>query len=396
MRTWNLGELAHFLQGEVIGDATKIVSRTCAPDSLSFDGVCFIEKAVQLDKLKDAVFGAIILSAEHSAKMDALEFVSVDRIVHNHPKLAFAWAQIAFYAPEGVKLPAQAQLDNVDPCLFVGGEWRMPKEISSRASVSELASIAENVEIGAFSVVEDGARIEEGTIVYPNSYIGKNVHIGKNCRIFPNVTIYPETQIGNNVYIHSGTIIGADGFGFVSHASGHTKLAQTGRVVIEDNVEIGSSCCIDRAAVTETVIENGVKLDNLIQIAHGCRIGKNTLIASQTGLSGSMDIGKWCIIGGQAGFAGHAKVGDGSIIAAQSGVFHDLPAKSRVSGYPARSHAHQLKVLTLIHKLPEYIEKLKALIVRVQLLESDSVVNNDRKDASTDNPNGNFDKDKKV
>ena len=230
------------------------------------------------------MYGAVIVTADLSSKIDTLGFITTDRIIHSHPKLAFAWAQIALLAPDSVDLPNIAPLNDVTPYPLAGGEWRTPNGINPRAFISDDASIADDVEIGAFSVVEQDSRVDEGTIIYPNVYIGQRVSIGRNCRIFPNVTIYAGTQIGNNVYIHSGTVIGSDGFGFVSHAAGHTKLAQTGRVVIEDNVEIGANCCIDRAAITETLIEQGVKLDNLIQIAHGSRIGMNTLIAAQTGV----------------------------------------------------------------------------------------------------------------
>jgi UDP-3-O-[3-hydroxymyristoyl] glucosamine N-acyltransferase len=396
MRTWKLGELAEFLQGVVVGDPKKELDCTCAPESLAKTGILFVEKAVQLEKICNEAFGAVIVTPDLSSKIDSLAFTSSERIVHEYPKLAFAWAQIAFYAPDFVHLPAIAPLNDTVPYPLVGGEWRRPDGVNSTANISNDATLAENVEIGAFSVVDKGSSIGEGTIIYPHVYIGKNVRIGRNCRIFPNVTLYAETQIGDNVYIHSGTVVGADGYGFVTHSAGHTKLAQTGRVVIGDNVEIGANCCIDRAAITETIIESGVKLDNLIQIAHGSCIGKNTLIAAQTGVSGGMNIGSWCVIGGQVGFAGHANVGDGSIVAAQSGVFNDLPAKSRVSGYPARPHAHQLKILALTYKLPKLVEKLKFLYERVESLEENSVVNNDRIDASSDKSGGTLDKDRMV
>jgi UDP-3-O-[3-hydroxymyristoyl] glucosamine N-acyltransferase len=166
-------------------------------------------------------------------------------------------------------------------------------------------------------------------------------------------------------------VVGSDGFGFVPTREGHRKFPQVGRVVIEDNVEIGANCCIDRASLDATVIHSGTKLDNLVQIAHGVNIGSNTVIAAQTGISGGTSIGSWCVIGGQAGFQGHISVGDQSIIAAQSGVFSDIPFKSKVSGYPAKPHSQSLKVLALTFKLPELVEKVKSLEIELDLIRGE-------------------------
>jgi len=181
----------------------------------------------------------------------------------------------------------------------------------------------------------------------------------------------PAAEIAETAIVEANAVIGADGFGFVPTKDGHRKFPQVGSVLIEEHVEIGANCCIDRASLDQTVIHSGTKLDNMVQIAHGVRLGSNTVIAAQTGISGSTRIGNWCVIGGQAGFQGHITIGDQSIIAAQSGVFSDLPFKSKVSGYPAKPHAQSLKVLALTFKLPELVEKIKSLEIELDLISGE-------------------------
>ena len=243
--------------------------------------------------------------------------------------------------------------------------------IHERAVVESDAKIAATAIIDANAVVKSNAVIGERTRIGAGAVIGSNVKIGEDSIIHAGVLMYNGCEIGNRVIIHSGSVIGADGFGFVPTKDGHRKFPQVGTVLIEDDVEIGANCCIDRAALDQTVIHSGTKLDNLVQVAHGVRLGANTVIAAQTGISGSTRIGNWCIIGGQAGFQGHISVGDQSIVAAQSGVFGDLPFKSKVSGYPAKPHAQSLKVLALTFKLPDLLEKLKSLEIELDLISGE-------------------------
>ena len=194
--------------------------------------------------------------------------------------------------------------------------------IEQPSFISESSSYGENAYIGAFSYVGDNVNIGNNVKIYPNSYIGDNVSIGNNVLIFSGAKIYSECIIGNNCVINSGVIIGADGFGFVPNEKGeYNKVPQTGNVILEDNVDIGAATTIDRATLGSTIIRKGVKLDNQIQIAHNVEIGKNTVIAAQTGIAGSTKIGENCQIGGQVGFAGHLTIGNNVKIQAQSGIW---------------------------------------------------------------------------
>ncbi|MCH7472518.1 UDP-3-O-(3-hydroxymyristoyl)glucosamine N-acyltransferase, partial [bacterium] len=256
---------------------------------------------------------------------------------------------------------------------FLAEEKPPPLEgfIHERAVVDPAAEVAPSAVIQANAVISAGATVGERTFIGAGAYLGADTKVGEDCFLHANVSVYKNCTIGNRVEVQSGTVIGSPGFGYVPTKEGHRQFPQTGTVLIEDDVEIGANCCIDRAALDQTVIHAGTKLDNLVQVAHGVRLGANTVIAAQTGISGSTRIGNWCIIGGQAGFQGHITVGDQSIIAAQSGVFSDLPFKSKVSGYPAKPHAQSLKVLALTFKLPELVEKIKSLEIELDLLRGE-------------------------
>ncbi|MGJ8745708.1 UDP-3-O-(3-hydroxymyristoyl)glucosamine N-acyltransferase [Polaribacter sp.] len=228
--------------------------------------------------------------------------------------------------------------------------------------LSDTAKVGTNEYIGAFAYIGENVVIGDNVKIYPNSYIGDNVVIGNNCFIFSGVKIYSETIIGNNCKIHSGTIIGADGFGFVPDKNGEYKaVPQIGNVIIEDCVDIGSNATIDRATLGSTIIRKGVKLDNQIQIAHNVEIGKNTVIAAQTGIAGSTKIGENCIIGGQVGFAGHLVIGNNVSIQGQSGITKNLKDGETVQGTPAMNYSDYYKSYVHFKKLPEIANKLHNL-----------------------------------
>ncbi|SEB49426.1 UDP-3-O-[3-hydroxymyristoyl] glucosamine N-acyltransferase [Tenacibaculum sp. MAR_2009_124] len=220
-------------------------------------------------------------------------------------------------------------------------------------SISDSAKIGESEYIGAFSYIGDNVTIGNNVKIYPNSYIGDNVTIGDNCTFFAGVKIYSESQIGNNCKIHSGSVIGSDGFGFTPDENGNYKaVPQIGNVIIEDNVDIGSNCTIDRATLGSTVIRKGVKLDNQIQIAHNVEIGKNTVIASQTGIAGSTKVGEFCMIGGQVGIVGHIIIGNNVRIQAQSGIGRSLKDGDVVQGSPAFGYSDYNKSYVHFKNLP--------------------------------------------
>ena len=222
----------------------------------------------------------------------------------------------------------------------------LPKKtgVDSLAFVAPSAQIGKDVYIGPFAVIGDGVKIGDGT------------------RIFPNVTIYDGCQIGNNVTIHAGAVIGADGFGFAPNQEGYEKIPQLGVVIIEDDVEIGANTCVDRSTMGQTIIHKGVKLDNLIQVAHNCEIGENTVMSSQVGLAGSTKVGAWCMVGGQAGFSGHIHVADKTFVGAQCGVIKNTKGNGEsLIGSPAMDPKQFFKAKAMYAKLPDMYRQIGQL-----------------------------------
>ncbi len=240
--------------------------------------------------------------------------------------------------------------------------------------ISKSASYGENVFVGAFSYLGDNVKVGNNSKIFPNVFLGNNVKLGDNCIIHPGVKIYHETVIGNNVTIHAGTIIGSDGFGFAPQADGSfKKVPQIGNVVIEDNVEIGSNTTIDRATIGSTIIKKGVKLDNLIQVAHNVEIGESSVVAAQAGISGSTKLGKGVMVGGQVGIVGHINIGDGAKINAQSGVSKSIEPGKAVTGSPAFDYTAALRSQAAARKLPELEKRVKELEALVKQLLSEKV-----------------------
>ena len=215
--------------------------------------------------------------------------------------------------------------------------------------------------IDPLAFVSKSAQIGENVYIAPFAFIGENVKIGDGSRIFPHVTIYDGCQIGKNVTIHAGSVIGADGFGFAPTASGYDKIPQIGIVVIEDDVEIGANTCVDRSTMGQTVIHKGVKLDNLVQIAHNCEVGANTVMSAQVGLAGSTKVGEWCMFGGQVGLAGHLTVGDHVNLGGQSGVTGNVKANQTLIGSPVMEPGAFFKAAAIMKRLPDMYKEISAL-----------------------------------
>ena len=224
--------------------------------------------------------------------------------------------------------------------------------------------------IDPLAFVSKSAKIGENVYIAPFAYIGDNVTIGDGTRIFPHVTIYDGCKIGKNVTIHAGSVIGADGFGFAPNQEGYDKIPQIGIVVIEDNVEIGANTCVDRSTMGQTIIHKGVKLDNLIQVAHNCEIGENTVMSAQVGMAGSTKIGAWCMVGGQAGFSGHIKIADKTFVGAQSGVISNTKGNGeQLIGAPAVNPKMYFKARALDAKLPDMYKELGMLRKEIEELK---------------------------
>ena len=228
--------------------------------------------------------------------------------------------------------------------------------------ISESAKVGSNIYLGAFSYLGNNVVIGDNVKIYPNVYIGDNVIIGDNTTVFSGAKIYSETEIGQNCVINSGAIIGADGFGFAPSKDGSfSKIPQIGNVIIEDNVDVGASTTIDRATLGSTIIRKGVKLDNQIQVAHNVEVGKNTVIAAQTGIAGSSKIGENCMIGGQVGIVGHLVIGNNVRIQAQSGVSRNIKDNEVIQGTPAIKYNDFNKSYVYFKKLPELVATINLL-----------------------------------
>ena len=216
--------------------------------------------------------------------------------------------------------------------------------------------------IDPLAFVSPSATIGKDVYIGPFTYVGEGVKIGDGTRIFPNVTIYDGCQIGKNVTIHAGAVIGADGFGFAPNTEGYEKIPQLGIVIIEDEVEIGANTCVDRSTMGQTIIHKGVKLDNLIQVAHNCEIGENTVMSAQAGMAGSTKIGAWCMVGGQAGFSGHIHVADKTMVGAQCGVIGNTKGNGEtLIGSPAVNPKMYFKARALDAKLPDMYRQIAAM-----------------------------------
>ena len=224
--------------------------------------------------------------------------------------------------------------------------------------------------VDPLAFVSKTAKIGENVYIAPFAYVGDNVTIGDGSRIFPHVTIYDGCKIGKNVTIHAGSVIGADGFGFAPNQEGYDKIPQIGIVVIEDNVEIGANTCVDRSTMGQTIIHKGVKLDNLIQVAHNCEIGENTVMSAQVGMAGSTKIGAWCMVGGQAGFSGHIKIADKTFVGAQAGVISNTKGNGeQLIGAPAIDPKIFFKAQAVMKRLPDMYKELGALRKEIEELK---------------------------
>lgn len=247
--------------------------------------------------------------------------------------------------------------------------------ISPLASIAASAKIGENCYIGPFAVIGENVTIGNNTQIYPHVVIEERAKVGNECKFYPNVSVYHDCVIGNRVILHSGCVIGADGFGFAPTPEGYEKIPQIGIVTIEDDVEIGANACVDRSTMGSTYVRKGVKLDNLVQIAHNCDVGESTVMSAQVGVAGSTHIGKWCMFGGQVGIAGHAVIGDHVNSGAQAGIAGSIPkGNTTVLGSPAIDAKRFARASVAFKFLPEIMKDLQELKQQVELLKKEEHV----------------------
>lgn len=247
--------------------------------------------------------------------------------------------------------------------------------VSDKAYISPTAKIGEDCYVAPFAYIGDNVVVGNGTTVHPNAVICDNASVGEDCIIYPNVTIYHDCKIGNRVILHAGAVIGADGFGFAPTANGYDKIPQIGIVTIEDDVEIGANTCVDRSTMGTTIIRKGVKLDNLVQIAHNVDVGSHTVMSAQVGVAGSCKVGEWCMFGGQVGVAGHITVGDRTYAGAQSGIPGGRMIKNgncTVMGYPAIEQKNFARSAAVYKNLPELVAQVNELKKEIEELKKTS------------------------
>ncbi|ROQ92231.1 UDP-3-O-(3-hydroxymyristoyl)glucosamine N-acyltransferase [Desulfosoma caldarium] len=339
-KRYRLSELAQLLDVTLKGNPNLIVEGVGPLETAGPTQITFLANPKYKAKLERCRAAAVIGDA-------SLEDVGLPVLVSSNPYWTMAKAAQLFYSP---------------PVLNPG--------IHASALISPEAFVAEDASVGPWVHVGPGASIGSGTRLYGHVYVGAGVTIGAQCLIYPHVTILDGCRLGNRVIIHSGTVIGSDGFGFAQDAEGRsTKIPQTGIVQIDDDVEIGANCTVDRATFGRTWIQEGVKIDNLVHIAHNVTIGRHSLLVAQVGIAGSVTLGNHVVLGGQVGIAGHVTVGDRVRIGAKSAISHSVEPGQDLLGIPAMPQKQWLRHYAAWLRLPRWQQELAALRDRVRSLE---------------------------
>jgi len=316
------------------------------------------------------------LASIEDAQADQLTYVSGDKHV---PALESSNAA-ALIAPRRLRVPPSwesrvLRVDDADLAvakvlrLFAPPVPRPPAGIDSMARVASSASLGADVAIGPFSSIGQRSRLGRGCVVHANVFIGDDVTLGEDCELFPGVVIRERITIGNRVIIHAGSVLGTDGFGYRWDGRQHQKVPQIGTVIIEDDVEIGSCVCIDRAKFSATRVGQGTKIDNLVQIGHNVEIGPHCIIVGQAGMAGSSRLGTGVVLGGQTAVRDHIRMGDGAMAAACSAIAEDVNPKTIVSGTPALPHRQSLREQAALRRLPDLVTHVRKLEERVEALQ---------------------------
>ena len=328
-------QIAEFIQGRVEGDENAIVNTFAKIEEGKKGAISFLSNPKYTHFIYDTESSVVLVN-------ESLEL--------EHPTNA-----------------TLIRVENAYECvakLLQLYESMKPKKkgIDSLAFIDATAKIGKDCYIGPFVAIGPGVVIGDGCVLHPHVTIGENASIGNNTEIYSNAVVYHHCKIGNNCVLHAGCVIGADGFGFAPSADGYDKIPQIGIVTIEDNVEIGANTCIDRSTMGSTYIRKGVKLDNLIQVAHNVEIGENTVMAAQGGIAGSTKVGKWCMFGGQVGMAGHITIADQTNVGAQAGISNSVKKSgTTIIGSPAWDAKGFMKSAAMFRRLPDMYKQLAEL-----------------------------------
>jgi UDP-3-O-[3-hydroxymyristoyl] glucosamine N-acyltransferase len=330
--TYTLGQIAAIVQGTIEGDAAAVITDIAEIQYAQPGQLSFIANPKYAKYLSTTAAEALLVAKDFEGK-----FKNLIRV--ENPNYAFSTLIARFRPPIPFPKPG------IDPS----------------AKIAKSAKLGQEIYIGPNVIISDQVTIGDHSILFGNTYIGAESQIGSAVIIYANVSIYHRCYISNNCRIHSGTVIGSDGFGFVRTDTGISKIPQEGGVIVEEDVEIGANCAVDRGTLGNTVIGKGTKLDNLIQVAHNVKIGQYCFFAGQSGIAGSTQIKDGVTVAGQVGIAGHLTVGEGAMIAAQSGISKDVPPHTIMFGYPAQERHKAWRELANIRSIPDLKERLKTL-----------------------------------
>ncbi|HPD60282.1 MAG TPA: UDP-3-O-(3-hydroxymyristoyl)glucosamine N-acyltransferase [Thermodesulfobacteriota bacterium] len=335
-----LAELAQLFGGKVVGDGAIKIKGLASLSDAQEGHITFLTNPKYRSLLSKTRASAIIAS-------EVIAGVKIPFLIASDPYLVYAKVARLFFLK-----PYES------------------KGISNEAIISPTARIGKDATIAPLVYVGENVVIGDRATLYPGVYIGDEATIGDDAIFYPHVTIYRGSFIGNRVILHSGVVIGGDGFGYAQEKGRYVKIPHTGIVRIDDDVEIGSNSTVDRAALGKTWIKRGVKIDNLVMVAHNVVVGEDTVIVAQSGIAGSSEVGNNVILAAQSGIAGHLKIGDGAIVGARGGVSRDISPKTMVSGAPAIPHRDWLKAVTLFSRFPELYEELRRIKKKVEALEN--------------------------
>ncbi len=339
-----LQEIVKLINGKITGDGNSIINGLAKIDEAKNGELTFLYHPAYEKYFGSTKASAILVKPGFNKTRKDITYIEVE-----YPEKAFFTLIRSYFIPE-------FPLEGIDKTAFV----------HPSAKVGKGTALGKNV------VVSAGCKIGDNVKIFHNTVLSNNVEVGDNSLIFQNVSVRENCRVGKRAIIHPGTVIGSDGFGFNPDEKGvYHKIPQVGNVIIEDDVELGANVTIDRASLGSTVIKKGVKIDNLVQIAHNVVVGENTVISSQTGISGSTKIGKNCIIAGQVGLVGHIEIADNTILLAQSGISKSIKKPGKYFGYPAKELSTSLKLEAHLRSLPEYVERIKELESEVKTLREE-------------------------
>jgi len=341
-------QIAEMLGGEIVGDANATVCTFAKIEEGVPGALSFLSNPKYIHYLYETKSSVVLVNKDFVPEQEVkTTLIKVDNAYESLAKL------LTLY-------------ESMKPKL---------KGISPLAYVAPTAKIGKDVYLAPFVAIGDNAEVGDGSELHPHATVGANAKVGKNCIMYTNSNVYHDCRVGDNCILHSGSVIGADGFGFAPRPDGsYEKIPQIGIAVIEDNCEIGANTCVDRATMGATIVHKGVKLDNLIQVAHNVEIGENTVMASQTGIAGSTKLGRQCVVGGQVGFAGHIRVADGAQIGAQAGIISNLTEKdleTPIIGSPVMPAKNFMRSSAVFRKLPDMLRTINELQREVEKLKKE-------------------------